>query len=93
MDTVAMAAKEFGKIIELNCRSVARPQSVPTIRRLAKTCKKYGTTVAISGDAHNAYEVGDFDQMIDMLRGIDFPEELIITRSYEAFCEKLGIQP
>jgi putative hydrolase len=93
MDVVVTAANENGKIIELNCHSVTlRPQLQQTIRALAETCKRHGTTVVISGDAHNAYEVGAFDNMVNMLREIDFPEELILNRSYVAFCEKLRIQ-
>ncbi len=86
IDTVVKAAKEYNKCIEINNHSYdARPQNAENCRKIALACKKYGTNIVVSSDAHNAFEVGVFDRAIEMLADIDFPEELIANLTADRF--------
>ena len=86
IDTVVKAAKEYNKCIEINNHSYdARPQNAENCRKIALACKKHGTQIVVSSDAHNALEVGVFDKAIEMLTDIDFPEELIANLTAERF--------
>lgn len=84
-ERVLLKARELHKMIEINAHSFsARKGSIPNCRKLAEKCKELGVSICVNSDAHFAFEVGAFDPAIEMLRSIDFPEELIANRSYEA---------
>lgn len=86
IDTVVKTAKEYNKCIEINNSSFSqRIKNVETCRKIALSCKKYGTKIVVSSDAHFAYEVGVFDDAIKMLEDIDFPEELVMNLTAERF--------
>lgn len=55
------------------------PGSRENCRDIALICKKLGTKIVVSSDAHNCYQIGIFDHAIAMLEEIDFPEELIMN--------------
>ncbi len=79
-ETVIAAAKKANKCIEINNHSFeARAGSRENCRDIALICKRLGTKIVVSSDAHNCYQVGIFDHAIAMLEEIDFPEELIMN--------------
>ena len=84
------AAKEYNKCIEINNHSYsARPENSEICRKIALACKKYGTKILVSSDAHGAHEVGVFDTALEMLRSIDFPEELVMNTTVDKFVKYL----
>ena len=41
---------------------------------------KYGSKLVMNSDAHFCTLIGDFSKAVNMLKSIDFPEELIINK-------------
>lgn len=86
IERVVRAAKEHNKCIEINNHSYsARPENSENCRKIALACKKIGTNIVVSSDAHSAFDVGVFDTALEMLRDIDFPEELVVNSTAEKF--------
>ncbi len=91
IDTVVVAAREYNKCIEINNNSyVARPRNAENCRNIALACKKHGTKIVVSSDAHSCFEVGNFKYALEMLEEIEFPQELIINTTAKKFEQYLG---
>lgn len=91
IDTVLTRAKEMDKFIEINENTFnARPQNVELCREIALAAKRIGTGVVVNSDAHFATKIGEVPRGLEMLRDIDFPEELIVNRSLEALEKAMG---
>lgn len=81
-EAIVKKAKEKDIMIEINNTSLlgnTRIGSEVNCEKIAKLCKDYGTKIIISSDAHICFSIGKFDQAIEMLKSIDFPEELIMN--------------
>lgn len=87
IDEVLAAARDLHKMIELNEHSFGfpLPKAHEACRAIALRCAETGTRVAVSTDAHISCEVGRFEKVPALLDEIDFPPELIATRSADAF--------
>jgi putative hydrolase len=88
VDDVLLAAKELGKLIEINEHSFS--SQYPKARRhqcmrIAERCAELGCMISTGTDAHIATDVGRFDATAELLDYIHFPEELIATASAERF--------
>ena len=87
-EVVGEAARQH-KLIEINSHSLAarrrEGRTWQSCRKIAETCAELGCQVAVSSDAHICAEVGGVSAALEMLEGIGFPQELIATRSAEAF--------
>ena len=80
------------KVVEMNVNSaVVRPAGQKNMEELAKACKKYGCKIAVNSDAHSIYTLGQTGNVPEMLRRIDFPQELIVNASCENFINELKI--
>lgn len=94
-DEVLKRTKELGKLVEINehsfgstFRSEEGGASIDSrCRTIAERCAEWGIPVAVSTDAHNCWNIGRFDKALAMLEEIHFPQELIATRSADAFLE------
>ena len=83
---IVAATKVHNKMIEINNETLrSRPHQTEANRKLALLCAEAGVPICVSSDAHICFKVGEFDLVTDMLTEIDFPEELIATRSLAAF--------
>ena len=82
-------AARLGKIIEINEHSLetARREgrTWSSCRSIAEACAELGCQVAVSTDAHICSAVGRVPRALAMLEEIGFPQELVATRSAEAF--------
>ena len=82
-DRLAKAAFENRVALELNNSSLRKPEERPgcyeNYRRMFEACKKYGTYIIVSSDAHDPSEVGRFERAIALLEECQFPEELILN--------------
>jgi len=83
---IVEAAKAHGKMIEINNETLrSRPHQTDVNRQLAELCAKAGVSICVGSDAHICFNVGEFALTEQMLAEMDFPEELIATRSLDAF--------
>lgn len=90
LDEVIAAARDMGKCIELNEHSLHGGGSIgKRCREIALRCAELGCMVTTSTDAHIACDIGRMPQVTSMLQEIDFPSELIATRSAKVFLECL----
>lgn len=89
-EKVLKKAKETHKLIEINNATFGvRPKNVENCKKIAMLCKELGVGICVNSDAHSCYVIGKYDRAIDMLKEIDFPEELIMNTSYEKLREYL----
>ena len=89
VDEVVGEVARQHKLIEINAHSLeARRREGRTwtsCRKIAETCAELGCQIVISSDAHICAGVGAVDPSLEMLEEIHFPQELVATRSAEAF--------
>lgn len=86
IDTVICAAKAANICIEINNHSfAARPANIERCREIALACKRLGANIVVSSDSHFIDKIGVFDKAIEMLKEIEFPEELIMNLSADKF--------
>lgn len=87
-EVVGEAARQH-KLIEINAHSLeARRHEGRTwksCRKIAEVCAELGCQIVISSDAHICAGVGAVEPSLEMLDEIHFPQELVATRSAEAF--------
>lgn len=80
-------AARLHKLIEINEHSLESRTRLATgaCREIAETCAELGCQIAVNTDAHICAQIGRFDTALAMLEEIHFPQELVATRSAEAF--------
>lgn len=86
--------KEKDIMIEINNSSLkgkSRKGSNENCKEVALLCKEIGAKVILTSDAHISFEIGNFDYSIEMLKSIDFPEDLIMNDP-EKLLPYLGIK-
>lgn len=97
IDEVLTAARDLGKLIEINETSlVHRAERASLCRSIAIRCAELGCPISLGTDAHISYQVGRFDASASLLEEIGFPEELVASRSRTTFLEALrcaGMEP
>ena len=96
VDEVLLAAKELGKLIEINEHSFSSKyanKGASKCRHIAERCAELGVMVSTGTDAHIACDIGRFDATRSLFDEIHFPEELIATRSKDAFLAVLNKLP
>ena len=75
-----------GKLVEINNSSFkVRPGSKENCTAIAKICKKYSVPIVVNSDSHFSALVGKFDEALDLLNEIDFPEDLVVNANKERF--------
>lgn len=89
---VVLAAKEFGKAVEINNSSFkVRHGSHDRCLEFARACAETGTLVVCASDAHYWEDVGRVDKALAVIKEAALPKELVInatTASFEAFLER-----
>ena len=89
LDEVLNVAKQQHKLIEINEHSleVAREggRTWTSCSQIALACAELGCQIVINTDAHICTGVGHAPAALRMLEEIHFPQELVTTRSAEAF--------
>ena len=97
IDAVLEAARAYNKLIEINEYSFTHlAQSRDMCVKIIERCAETGTPISVSTDAHISAEVGDYQVVPKLLDEMDFPPELIATRSAETFLAaiaQVGIAP
>ena len=86
-ETIVKEAKRCHELLELNNSSLLptsfRPNAKENNEKLLKQCKKYEVPIVINSDAHVDTSVGEHEMAKKLLQEVDFPETLIVNRSYD----------
>lgn len=82
-DQIACAASEYGVALEFNNSSL-NPRSTRingrnNIIRMLEKAKQYHTMILMGTDSHMYTDIGIFTPSYDILKEVNFPEELIIN--------------
>ncbi|WP_455136418.1 phosphatase [Thermophilibacter sp.] len=74
-------------LVEINAHSFGgrRRSAWDRCRKIAETCAELGCQIVVSSDAHICADVGAVGPALGLLEEIHFPQELVATRSTEAF--------
>lgn len=87
-------AVRLGKLMEINNHSLEvrrrEGRAWQSCRSIAEACAELGCRVIVSSDAHVCCDVGRVPAALELLEGIGFPQELIATRSAEAFLDAMA---
>ena len=93
---IVEAAKEYHTLLEVNNNSLnpmgARKNTRGNLITMLELCREYGQPVIMNSDAHVFSDVGRRDFSEELLREIDFPEELIVNRSVDVFKEYIHLK-
>ena len=88
-DKIAQAAKENHVLLEINNHSYLstghRAGSREKAKLMLAACKKFGTSVIMSSDAHVDIDVGNHKISQEVLAENNFPEELVINNDKQKF--------
>lgn len=85
-EALVLETKKLNKVVEVNSHSFKyRAGSEKTCTEIARLCMKHDVRITVSSDAHMCYRVGMFDDAVQALESIGFPEELVISRNLSAF--------
>lgn len=88
-EAVVRTAKEYGKLIELNNSSLKpkayRKNGRENSLELLRLCKQYNQPIVINSDAHLMVDIGNRKYVEPLLIETNFPEELVINTSADAF--------
>lgn len=93
-ERVVLAAKEKNMVFEMNNTSIS-PRSFRKNARenqttLLNLCKKHGVKIIMGSDAHIYYDVGEFSSCYELLKEIDFSEELVLNFNMDSLEYILG---
>lgn len=92
-DEIVAAAKEHHVLLEINNASLAptgfRVGARENYFRMLEYCKKYRCPVLLSSDAHADTLVGEHSYAAKVLTECNFPEELVVNSSVDAFLSVL----
>ncbi len=87
-DELVRAAKEEQVALEVNNASLhpksARQGGRENIKSLLNTCMKYHTPIVMGTDSHVCFTIGRFEAAMEVIREVDFPEELILNTQEDA---------
>ena len=90
VDEVLTAAKERGKLIEINNHSLEGQGHHEACRHIAERCAELGVGITVSSDAHIAPAIGRFPYAEGLLEEVHFPEELIKNRSRDVLLDTMA---
>lgn len=84
---IIKTAKEYNKIIEINNSSLTGMREGASVlcREVIRLCKEYEVLIAITSDAHESKDIGNFTEALKLAEEINFPEELIVNSSINKF--------
>ena len=85
IDPVLEAARDLHRLVEVNEHSFHYLAARERCEAIVRRCAELGVSISLCTDAHIATDIGLMDQCLAMLNELDFPEELVATRSPEAF--------
>jgi putative hydrolase len=90
-DAIIKKAANTNTLIEFNNGSIkgVRKGGKHNFYTMADLCMKYSCMIALGSDAHISHNVGVFDSVLEILKEVDFPDELIINNKEDIFLRTL----
>ncbi len=92
-ESLAAAAAEHGKLLEINNSSLSpksfRKNSRENCIAILEQCRRYQTHIIVNSDAHFYCEVGGHELAMNLLKEVDFPENLVVNTSLKKAAEFL----
>lgn len=90
------ACEYQGVLIEVNNSSL-RPNSFrlnakENYMNLLEECEKHKIFIIVNSDSHIHYDIGEFDEALDMIKKIGYPKELIANTSVEKLKQRLFLR-
>lgn len=92
-DLVTKAFARCNKVVEMNGNSfTVRRDGIPNMRALLLACLKNGCKVALDSDAHSTMQMRrNTARLLDLLREVDFPQDLLVNGSCENLVNELKL--
>jgi putative hydrolase len=85
-ETVVKEAAKLGKLLEVNNHSfIHRKGGLANATVYLPLCRKYGVRMAVSSDAHFAFNMGKNELALSVLEDLKFPPELVINLTMQRF--------
>lgn len=88
-EAILIAAIHYHVVLEINNSSLSpdgyRGNTRENVRTILKLCKKYGHPIVLSSDSHGTEHIGDFQYALNIIREMDFPQDLILNYSSKVF--------
>ena len=86
---IVLAAKEHHTLLEINNSSLkpcrGKQEAYANNREILRLCKQYEIPVILGSDAHISFDIANYEFLPPLLQETDFPEQLIMNSSVEAF--------
>ncbi len=82
-DTIIDTLGKQKKIVELNNKSLCMISNYMFMKDFLTKAKKNNIMITLSSDAHIYCDVGFFDSSIKLIKEVDYPENLIVTKDNE----------
>lgn len=85
-ETVVKEAAKLGKLLEVNNHSfIHRKGGLANAAVYLPLCRQYGVRMAVSSDAHFAFNIGKNNLALSVLEDLKFPPELVINMTMQRF--------
>ena len=94
-EALVLAAKRAHTLLEVNNHSLAPIRHFTKARdnnlELLRLCKQHDVPVILGSDAHITFQIAQYDRVLELVREVQFPTELIMNYWPEACFSYLGI--
>ncbi|MCH5323839.1 MAG: phosphatase [Eubacterium sp.] len=85
-DAVTASCRDNNVLIELNASRLYDQRSVKRLKEcILPACVKNGCNIIVNSDAHFWSHIAEFDRAEELLKELDFPEELVINADLQRF--------
>lgn len=85
IDEVVALCREQDKLVEINNLTLSEKNYQSQCYKIASACKAQQVKIVVNSDAHFSLSIGEVKKAMKMLAEINFPEELIVNRSFDQF--------
>ena len=90
-----LASKESHTLLEINNHSLSPHRSKTSARgnnlEILRLCKRHDVPLMLGSDAHISFQIADYSRVLELVREVDFPDELILNYWPERFFSWTGI--
>lgn len=90
-EAIVKAAKEQHVLLEVNNSSLKpgspRPGARENYYTMLSCCRKHNVSIIVNSDSHSAADAGNHTHVMELLKEIDFPEELVVNTSLKKLAQ------
>ena len=94
-EALVLAAKQAHTLLEVNNHSLAPIRHFTKARdnnlELLRLCKRHDVPLILGSDAHITFQIAQYDRVLELVREVQFPPELIMNYWPEACFSYLNI--